>query len=218
MIATAQTTDSVKQYKKLLLEARELRTKLRAEIGLRTYQIMAILMQVFNDQDFRADHPSGDGKPADDLKAGQVLDDFVFDDTGLEFLQLRAMLDHYPHQRQWKSGRLQRMYRDMMAARRGSPVRKERPKEVLTKAEFEAVRRASERQRVMLESANKQIEAARENAVVLQSQCDQAEAAIEEAVSEVEKLRRRVRELEAENSTLREENASLRKRLAVTHG
>jgi len=187
VLETTVPSDSVKQYKLWLLEAREMRKDLRQQIGRRIYRMMKLLLQAFDDPEFRADNGS-----ADDFQAGVVLDDFVLDDTGLEFLQLRAMMKRYPKEPAWRDGRLHRMYRDMVAADNAAgklqkPKRERSP--ALTKAEYAAVSRAAERQRVMLTAANEQLQAAT-------SECTQKQ-------TEVERLRERVHVLEADNARLR---------------
>ena len=94
------TEPTSKPYKKLLLEARRLRTA----TGTNAYRLAVILCRVFEDTDFRADNGN-----ADDLKLCRILDDYCQPLT-LEFIELKAVLAKFPNEADWKDGKLRRMY------------------------------------------------------------------------------------------------------------
>jgi polyhydroxyalkanoate synthesis regulator phasin len=84
------------------------------------------------------------------------------------------------------------MYKDMVEADASVQPKQKSNRErspALTKAEYAAVSRAAERQRVMLTAANEQLQAAT-------TECTQKR-------TEVERLRERVRDLEEDNARLR---------------
>lgn len=94
-----KTTPSV-SYKKLLLEAKELRGK----SGLAAHRRATILVSLFDDADFRADIGA-----SDDFVVESFLDELV-EDLVLKFLELRAMLAEFPDSSDWNDGKLATLY------------------------------------------------------------------------------------------------------------
>lgn len=89
-------------WKRLMLEAREL----MGQAGGVAYDRVVLLIQVFDDQDFKVD-------AGDDHKASHRLDELL-GDLCLDFLEARQLLRHYPDRDTWASGRLRKMYDDMI--------------------------------------------------------------------------------------------------------
>lgn len=114
----------------------------------------------------------------DDFRAAELLDDYV-DDLCLGFFDLRAMLDFYPRRKQWSRGALGKMHRQMLTAKTGDE-------------------KCSRPSRSISSQTRKQLEMALESA--------RREKARLEALrhDEVEQLRQRIAELEAENQRLTE--------------
>jgi cell division protein FtsB len=102
---TATTTTAQANYKTLLVSAR----KLKGKTQILLFQRVAILCQVFDDQQFRADCGA-----ADDFAAGAALDSEL-DDTGFEFLQLRAVIQRFPAAEDWSKSTLATMYAAVLA-------------------------------------------------------------------------------------------------------
>lgn len=94
-------------YKKKLLQCKEL----RGEAGFTAYERARLLVDVFDDRDFRADLGN-----VDDWKAAKALDEYV-EDLCIKFLGLRAMLEHFPRKDEWKEGKLATMYQQVVDGR-----------------------------------------------------------------------------------------------------
>jgi hypothetical protein len=170
MTATAQTeTDSATGYKALLLQARALRGK----AGTKAFDRAAILVKVFEDGEFRQDCGN-----LDDFRAAELLDEYV-EDLALGFLDLRAMLAHYPRRRQWAEGRLSKMLREMVRAKeKALPVAARPPRVAIaeTRKQLEQQLEVARREKAKIEYARK---------------------------DEIGHLKARIAELEAENAELR---------------
>jgi hypothetical protein len=91
-------------YKQILLEVK----KLQGQAGVAAFDRITLLVQVFEDKDFRADQ--GD---FDDIRAGEFLSDFC-EDLSLNFWQLRAILEHFPNRDSWGGGKLATMHATML--------------------------------------------------------------------------------------------------------
>lgn len=168
MSATEPTNiGCVKPYKRLLLEA----VRLRGRSGMRAFDRAKLLCAVFDDGEFRQECGN-----LDDFRAAEILDEYV-DDLCLGFLDLRAMLAHYPRRRQWAAGKLGRMLSAMIHAGQAVPATR-------------AARTATAETRKQLERALE--EARREKARLAQTKD-----------LEIERLRLRVAELETEVASLR---------------
>lgn len=164
-------------YKQLLIEAK----KLHGKAGLGAYQRAKILVQVFDDRDFRADHGN-----LDDFQAADLLSEHV-SDLCLGFLELRAMLAHFPSEADWKNGNLRRMHAEMLEANR--PVR-----EPATPQARRTVK-LSEHEKVV-------------------SELRQAESRVSNYTSELTRLREKCAALEQEVAALRRQNKADAERIA----
>lgn len=119
-------------YKQKLAEARKL-----IKTGcLALYDRVSVLIDVFNDREFRvAEGLEDDGKAADYLTEGYLPD------TDWDFLNLRALMEFAPNREKWGGGKLKRLYAEMIEARRkantkeGAPIVRNR----VTKEEYEKV-------------------------------------------------------------------------------
>lgn len=94
-------------YKQLLLEAKSM----RQSAGSNAYDRAVILMKVFDDREFRADNGN-----VDDFALADVLDAYC-EDLSFGFLDLKALIEHFPQREQWSDGLLRRMYTEMLDAR-----------------------------------------------------------------------------------------------------
>ncbi len=97
---SSETKTRKTSWKKLLLQAKKLNTK----IGMWIYRRTKILLEIFDDAEFRAEIGL-----RDDLQAAEWLDK-EFKGVALKFLQLRAILNEYPDEKQWMDGDLQTMF------------------------------------------------------------------------------------------------------------
>lgn len=124
-MSTNKASEEARGYKRLLLEALEL----RGLGGKSAYRRTKLLVQVFADRDFRAEAGN-----VDDFRAAEVLDEYV-EDLALSFLELRAMIEHFPRESQWSEGKLRSMYKEVMEAG-GQPEREIRPRHKISLAQF----------------------------------------------------------------------------------
>lgn len=111
-MSTNKASGNTRGYKRLLLEALEL----RGQGGKSAYQRTKLLVQVFLDREFRAEAGN-----VDDFRAAEVLDEYV-EDLALRFLELKAMVEHFPREKDWSEGKLRTMYKTVMEAG-GQPER-----------------------------------------------------------------------------------------------
>lgn len=170
-------------YKDRLLKAKEL----RSESGANAFDRVALLVEVFNDRDFRLDCGN-----VDDFRAAETLDAYV-DDLCRDFLELKQMIEFYPKREQWSDGKLNTMHRAMMqaieernASERSQAGNKRKPKQQeFTQADYNSLLLRAEN----AVSMRKQI----------QQQCDRLQA--------------ENRDLKAENERLRKENSELKRQL-----
>lgn len=119
-------------YKAKLLAVKKLITRRRAG----SHEMATLLVSVFNDRNFRADLGN-----VDDFKAADALDEYCEGMDGLRFLQVRALLEHYPSKSQWEGRRLSDLYAEMRESQRAE-VNGERPKREVnrvTREQYEAV-------------------------------------------------------------------------------
>lgn len=165
-------------YKALLLKCQEL----RGQAGAAAYDRAKMLVQVFDSQAWRADASPKAGQLLDDLDAGRLLDAYV-EDLALGFLDLRAMLEHFPEREQWAQGLLKRMHAEMLAARETTEEQPARKRSVVTKQELEAVENERDH---------------------LKARADYLTRDIAEVKDELKEARQQVKSLEAENRQLRE--------------
>lgn len=186
---------SPKPYKQLLIQVKNLQQNAKANV----YKRVKLLVQVFDDPDFRADHS------ADDFVLSGILDQYV-SDIGWGFMELRSILEHFPGESDWKTNRLSKMHDAVVQERRkqqrteAQPVRR-KPRRV-TNADFEAVK-----------NENRELRAKYQDAIArgLNRQETQTASVQDNGKpSQVAKLReqlaaakKRIAELEAENAELR---------------
>lgn len=166
-------TKATKNYKELLLEARNLRGK----AGENAWKRATILVQVFEDQAFRDSIGA-----ADDWRAAEMLNAEV-EDLCLTFLQLREMLSVFPQRKQWEDGRMRTLYEQ--ARDRSTVEDEEKPKRQVTrisKKEFEQEHQARVEAEARFKYSDKQ------RAELLHE--------IEELKAENNQLRGRISELE----------------------
>lgn len=210
-------------YKSLLLRAKQLRSK----GGKSAWERAKILVAVFDDQKFRTDCGN-----IDDFRAAEILDDYV-DDLALGFLDLRAMLKHFPERKTWMEGRLRRLYNQMLKEMAAAKVPKQpRQKVAETRKQLErqveetrreAIRAKAAAQETVAAAAQtkKQLEqvvaetkqqatAKEREAETLQDEVNRLRARVRELLTDNERLRRRVAELEADLEQI-EESAAKRK-------
>lgn len=99
MAATKQRT-GVASWKKLISEAESL----RGQSGVNAHRRATILVQLYNDVDFRAER-----NLSDDDAVEEVFDDLV-QDLCVSFAELRAMLQEFPDEIYWADGKLSTLY------------------------------------------------------------------------------------------------------------
>lgn len=87
-------------YKQKLRQALQMRSK----AGSATYDRACLLVQVFDDTEFRADMGN-----ADDFRAADALDEYC-DDTAFKFLDLKTMLAAVPDKAEWSKHSLREIY------------------------------------------------------------------------------------------------------------
>ena len=177
MSTTERTSnDSIKPYKAKLLAAR----KLRGDTAAYNFQRVGLLVEVFNDREFRADLGN-----LDDLAAGERLDAEVTD-LGFEFLQLRAILERFPTEEDWRNRLLVEMWQTVLTER-ATPTedRPQKTRRTATVAELDRVKEQAEALRIEVE----QLRPAAEARETLHQQLARAH--------------RRIGELEQENAELR---------------
>ncbi len=89
-----------KRWKKALLEARQ-----QADRGLTClFRQTKLLIEIFDDAEFRAD-----AGLRDDLQAAEWLD-AEFPNAPLKFLEMRAILQAFPEEKDWREQSLQEMF------------------------------------------------------------------------------------------------------------
>jgi len=200
METETELTDSLPPYKRLLIQAKNLQQTAKANV----YKRVKLLARVFDDEQFRLDHGG------DDFVLAGILDEYVAD-IGWGFMELRSILEHFPDEPAWRTGRLSRMHDEVVRARRAramqesQPVRR-KPRRV-TNADFEAVKNENRELRAKFQAAIARGLARNETAQGNGHAPGGMEAEIIMLRKQLATARRRIAELEAEN-------ADLRKRLA----
>jgi hypothetical protein len=177
---TRRPSDLPKAYKAKLLLARRMRGDSQASL----FDRATLLMEVFDDQEFRADYGNLDA-----FKAAELLD-AECSDTCFEFLQLRELLAAYPARSQWENGNLAKMYRDAKkAAADPAPAATPPRKHVLiTETQHaQAVERAKR-----LEVQVKELLSYKSEAEALRERLEQARLRIDELERENDCLRRQL--------------------------
>lgn len=176
-----------KNYKTLLLEAREL----RHEAGKNAHKRATLLVKVFDDRDFRDEVGA-----LDDFAAAECLNAEV-EDLCLTFLQLREMLKAFPLEADWADGKLRTLYNRTLE---------------LGKAAEDANKRENTRTRraVSLKELEKVEQEKSEAEAALRHQ----ERRVAQVVTELDQLRADNQALRLENAQLRGRIAEL-ERMAV---
>lgn len=165
-------------YKKKLIAASELRTQGRAAL----FQRAKLLVEVFEDRDFRADN-----EQFDDLKAAELLDTYL-EDTAATFLEIRAILQTFPTLEQWEGKTIRQLYESALESSRANTDEKTRvaprrvtikqfEEEQLARKEAEAETRNLKKQLAEMDAANRKL--IREN------------AQLEGRITELERIARR---------------------------
>jgi len=106
MTVSTKTKSAAASWKRLLTEAETLRGK----SGLAAHRRARILCTLYDDADFLAERCGNDRDAMI-----EVLDELT-EDLALSFAELRAMLVHFPHNKDWADGRLTTLYRRTLAA------------------------------------------------------------------------------------------------------
>jgi len=118
-------------YKKKLMNVSELKAS-----GIeRLHERVVLLVEVFEDADFRSDI-SGD-----DFAMSVALDKYV-DDCALSFLELRSVLQAFPAAAEWQQASLRQLYADAVAKSAPAPSAGDAPKRerrAVTVKQFEQV-------------------------------------------------------------------------------
>lgn len=170
------------KYKELLLQAKSLMRKGAESL----FDRAKILVEVFDDAAFRADHGM-----YDDAQLAEQLDAYL-QDTKWRFAELRLMLSFCSDRKRWSTGKLRDLYDEALAAKRPAPQEEPRHRRTATVAELEAAE-----DRVKHEAA-----VSRQLRAQLESEAKQRE----NTETELERLRR-------QNAQLREELAVARGRI-----
>jgi len=180
MKSTKQTPkDSPKPYKQKLLLAREM----RGRVGGLIYDRVALLCEVFDDADFRADFGN-----IDDLRAAEILDAEVAD-VGFDFLQLREIAKNITDRAQWEKRTIFDLWEEIReAAQKRLQLAEPQPRtrRVISQAEYHDVCEQADRYKAVIRQELKPVQT--ENAVLRK---------------QIKELEARIAELEAENKELR---------------
>ena len=208
MKSQAKTTSeaSAKPYKRLLIQAKNLQANAKANV----YKRVKLLVQVFDDADFRIDYG------ADDFVLAGILDQYIAD-IGWGFMELRSIIEHFPDEADWKTGRLSKMHDEVVKARRAkaaddkqesAPVRRKPHR--IAKADYEAVK-----------NENRELRAKYKAACARGLDRQATPEALPTAngngkPSEVETLRKQLAAAKKRIAELEAENAELRRQLKAT--
>ena len=103
-------------YKQKLLYVSEIKATGLTQL----HQRVRLLVEVFEDQVFRADIGG------DDYALATALDAYV-DDCALTFLELRSVMQAYPEATQWERAKLRSLYTDATAKERPAKDDEEKP-------------------------------------------------------------------------------------------
>lgn len=144
----SQKTTNV-TYKKKLIAAGEMRTAGRESL----FQLATILVEVFEDRDFRAD--SGN---IDDFHASELLDKYL-EHTAATFLEVRAILQTFPTLEQWNGKTVRELYESALESSRASEDSKPRvtPRRITIK-EFEEEQRLRREAEAEVRNLKKQVD------------------------------------------------------------
>lgn len=161
---------SAQGYKKLLLKC----LALRKQGGKSAYKRTNLLIQVFENADFRLDNGN-----LDDLALADVLDQYVEDiflgETNV-FLTLKAMVEHFPNEADWSEGRLRTMFNEMVQARK--PAKEVKNRRSATLSEIAELKTQLKREKA--------------KCLRLQREKEELETKLAEALEEVKRLKARL--------------------------
>ena len=199
-------------WKHALKQAEKMQSERRLTLSTQLFDWVKLLNQVFEDPVFRANLGL-----KDDIKAGKWLDGYVVEDTGLEFLELRAVLLRFPRKEDWIERQSPfKMYQTIQEEHR--EANRQQPKFARTTATVGQLQEAERKVR-HAEAVARNVETkAKTEVAEVRAKAEQAvkaaEVKVERVKTEVETLRERCGALERENAELRAENARLKEALA----
>jgi hypothetical protein len=180
---------SAKPYRELLREVRRLRQSGRKNL----YRRVKLLVAIFNDPDFRAEHGN-----CDDCKAADFLNAEI-DDIGIDFLDLKRVFERFPKAKSWREFPIRRLLEET-----------NRKEESSAPSEPRKPRRLTEEQRDHYEA---QLVEGRKIQAGLRSQLISISDQFQAAQDERTNLLKRIAELEAENIGLKARVIELEARL-----
>jgi hypothetical protein len=97
---------SLPPWKQKLLQARQMRDNARAA----AYDRVRLLSEVYEDSEFRLEFGNRSTE-----KIAAILDDYV-DDLDYDFLELHAVLRHFPDRADWEKTKISRLYQQVVDA------------------------------------------------------------------------------------------------------
>ena len=193
-------------WKKALLRAEELRST-----GVsNAYELMTVLLEVFDDWHFLQQNGL-----SDEFQAGDFLNKYVRH-LNMPFLQLRAVYKRFPDRKDWAAGDLYGLYRKVIDEREAERLAQPKVarRSVKVSDVEEAQRKAKHAEAVARKVETKAKTEVAEVKAKAAEAVKAAEVKVERVKTEVETLRERCGALERENAELRAENARLKEALA----
>jgi hypothetical protein len=185
--------DAKFKYKAALKELESM----RGASGLAAYKRGSIMLQVFNDQDFRFDL-----NLADDFAAAEWLNSLV-GDLCVTFFDLRDLLKFFPEEQQWAKGNLHSMMKAIEAERdrqRKDTFRKKPTRTAPTRDELNDQKQradnAEQQAKLQVDAANQRAAAAIKRAEAAESELQGLRAEKAAWEKERKQLNRRIIELE----------------------
>jgi alpha-D-ribose 1-methylphosphonate 5-triphosphate diphosphatase PhnM len=123
-------------YKKKLTEARKLLT----QGCLSLYDRVRLLIEVFEDREFRVQ----ENLESDDAAGNWLTEGYLSDTADWDFFALKNLMDHAPNREQWGSGKLNRLYAEMLEAKKAQHNTENQPakRTRITREEHEEVKKA----------------------------------------------------------------------------
>lgn len=180
---TALVERAETSYKAKLLNARAMRGK----GGFAAYDRVTLLNGVFDDRDFRADIGN-----VDDFRAADVLNEYT-EDLALRFLELRAMLEHYPERSQWKDGKLRTMYDEMRAARNVDAEPTKRQRQSVTREQYDALQNDKQHAEARAKFLDGELSQRQNRLAELERENAQLKQALARAEGRIEELERQMK-------------------------
>jgi hypothetical protein len=206
------------RFTSTLLEVRKIMQETGHSLGLRLYKVVGILQSLVDDPEFRDRNNAHD-----EWDLWPILSREVEPYCGLTYEQLADMRKLFPAKQRWADTPLHRLHREAIKARSGQscpmPARPQRGSVAREKRAEHEARKA----RVMAQAAHEKAQEAQEALVEQQEKLAAVEKTAREArtqaavvLSEVDQLKARVEELEAENAALKARIAELEGLLDAT--